>query len=114
MWEATKDYDENKGKFSTYAYNGIRWQILRKIREDKQEKIMALDLLTMASGLASSDDYLPVADVRESFPDLSGDEDCLLDLYLQGYTSEEVKKKMGLNIKKFTKLVDSLRSKMTV
>lgn len=103
MLKAIRFHDPAKGKLSTVAYRGIRWEILLHIqKEDRQRRILK----------GSPLGYLIEEDIKENFPDLTKDEDDVLDMLIKGFTDNDIKKLTGLQIKRLQAIKMSLKEKV--
>jgi RNA polymerase sigma factor (sigma-70 family) len=85
LWKALKKYDNSKGTvLSTYAWNPIRWEIIKEIKSVKKNRYKPLSF-------TNSPSYL----TREGFwellpPSFSEEEVLLLDLRRMGYKLSEM------------------------
>jgi RNA polymerase sporulation-specific sigma factor len=85
LWKAIKNYDSKKGAvLSTYAWNPIRWEIIKEIKSLKKSRYKPLSF-------TNSPNY----SMKEGFweilpPSFSDEEVLLLDLRRMGYKLSEM------------------------
>ena len=80
LWKALKKYDETKGAvLSTYAWNPIRWEIIKEIKSAKKDLYCALSE-------ARTPSYRDKESIWECIPSrLSEEEKPLVELRIMGY-----------------------------
>ena len=85
LWKALKKYDNGKGAvLSTYAWNPIRWEIIKEIKSVKKNRYKPLSFTNSPSYLTKEGfwELLP--------PSFSEEEVLLLDLRRMGYKLSEM------------------------
>lgn len=107
LWKAIKNYDPNIGcKFSPYARNPVRWEIIKLIsNRDKYKNL---------SSEESKEQYYSLADQTwELVPDtLTDDEQKALKLKCMGYNFSEICKKLNRGRHYTKKLFSNIFEKM--
>tara|TARA_R110000824_G_scaffold128568_4_gene289515 strand:- start:28230 stop:28682 length:453 start_codon:yes stop_codon:yes gene_type:complete len=85
LWKALKKYDVEKGAaLSTFAWNPIRWEIIKEIKSLKKDRYLSFSL-------APTPVYIQKEAFWESCPENITNEECeLLELRRMGYTLDEV------------------------
>ena len=91
LWKALKKYDPKIGcKFSPYARNPVRWEIIKLINHKKQNKIDYIQINDQTESYMDSDKFW------ESIPEyLTEEEKNVLSLKCMGYNFSEICKKIG-------------------
>jgi len=85
LWKALKKYDNNKGAvLSTYAWNPIRWEIIKEIKSLKKNRYKTLPPANVPA-------YLDAQEFWEIIPSSFSEEEIfLLDLRRMGYKLSEM------------------------
>jgi RNA polymerase sigma factor (sigma-70 family) len=98
---ALRFYDAEKGKLSTFLTHCIRNSILRHLKKQKR----TLPLIDIA--------IEPSENFQELLPDLTAEEQALIDYKLMNYSRQEIAKEMGIDIRmvgyKLSKLYEKIR-----
>ena len=90
LWKALQKFNPDKGsKFSPYAWNPIRWEIIKEIKIMKRKK----DHVDLSSIHIPA--YIEKEKFWEYLPDLTDEEKMVLDLRLMEYRFHEICAKMG-------------------
>ena len=90
LWKALQKFNPDKGsKFSPYAWNPIRWEIIKEIKMMKRKK----DHIDLSSVHVPA--YIEKEKFWEYLPDLTDEERMVLDLRLMEYRFHEICTKMG-------------------
>jgi len=102
LWKAIDKFCENRGtKFSPYAWNPIRWEIMKEIRSSMKHKHLPLDFEN--DDIAGS--YLEVESFWELVPpNLTDEEVEVIKLRLEGNNFKEISMKLDCSrtlVKKF-------------
>jgi len=102
LWKAIDKFCENRGtKFSPYAWNPIRWEIMKEIRSSMKHKHLPLDFEN--DDIAGS--YLEVESLWELVPpNLTDEEVEVIKLRLEGNNFKEISMKLDCSrtlVKKF-------------
>jgi len=85
LWKALKKYDSTKGAvLSTYAWNPIRWEIIKEIKSLKKNRYKPLPHAQVPSYLNSEEFWEIIP------PSFSEEEVLLLDLRRMGYKLAEM------------------------
>lgn len=85
LWKALKKYDSTRGcRLSPYAWNPIRWEIIKEIKKQKKDQYCSLP-----------QNYMPYYCMKEDFWDkvpisLKEEERHLIDLRRMGYKLSEM------------------------
>jgi len=93
LWKAIDKFCVDRGtKFSPYAWNPIRWEIMKEIRSYMKHKHLPLNL--------ENDDDSGAYTADESFwelvpSDLTADEKSVIQFRLEGYNFKEISEKIG-------------------
>ena len=105
LWKALLKFSKHGGsKFSPYAWNPIKWEIIKEIRSmtPKKNSLSASSLDT--SPYQKSNDYHDIEDnhIHESFwemvpPTLTSLESQIIELKLEGYNVKEMSTKLQRN-----------------
>ena len=105
LWKALLKFSKHGGsKFSPYAWNPIKWEIIKEIRSmaPKKNSLIASSLDT--SPYQKSNDYHDIEDnqIHESFwemvpPTLTPLEYQIIKLKLEGYNVKEMSTKLNRN-----------------
>tara|TARA_R110002020_G_scaffold215614_7_gene422865 strand:- start:3460 stop:3918 length:459 start_codon:yes stop_codon:yes gene_type:complete len=88
LWKALEKFCESRGtKFSPYAWNPIRWEIMKEIRSAMKHKHVPLN--------PDNDDHIGDYVSKESFWELipatlTSEEREVIDLRLEGYNFKEI------------------------
>lgn len=85
LWKALKKYDSNKGAaLSTFAWNPIRWEIIKEIKTISKNKAQSISQM-------SSFCYEHKSDFSELYPtSLTEEESFIMDLRRFGYKLREI------------------------
>lgn len=84
LWKALKKHDPSKAALSTYAWNPIRWEIIKEIKSIKADRYCAISDIKIP-------EYKVKSEFWENYPNSLTDEECeLIDLRRMGYTLEEI------------------------
>ena len=85
LWKALKKYDNSKGAvLSTYAWNPIRWEIIKEIKSLKKSKYKTLPPTHVPA-------YIDAQEFWEIIPSSFSEEEIfLLDLQRMGYKLSEM------------------------
>ena len=106
MLKAIRQYNKERGAFSTLAYNCIRWEILFYIKQCNEHIVMVDRYYTKKDELW---EYLPDG--------LTKKEKTILQLKLAGYTFKEIglylKHSRGWIYQLYTKLVSKIQNANT-
>ena len=90
LWKALKNFNPTKGsKFSPYAWNPIRWEIIKEIKIMKRKK----DHIDLSSINVPA--YIEKEKFWEYLPELTDEEKMVLDLRLMEYRFHEICTHMG-------------------
>lgn len=91
LWKALKKYDPKIGcKFSPYARNPVRWEIIKLINNKKQSHIDYVQINDQTESYIDSDK------LWEAIPEyLNAEEKHVLSLKCMGYNFSEICKKIG-------------------
>ena len=90
LWKALKNFNPTKGsKFSPYAWNPIRWEIIKEIKIMKRKK----DHIDLSSINVPA--YIEKEKFWEYLPELTDEEKMVLDLRLMEYRFHEICPHMG-------------------
>lgn len=90
LWKALKNFNPAKGNvLSTYAWNPIRWEIIKEIKIMKRKK----DHIDLSS--INMPAYIEKEKFWEYLPELTDEEKMVLDLRLMEYRFHEICTKMG-------------------
>lgn len=106
LWKALKNYDPNKGcKFSPYARNPVRWEIIKLISNKDKCNI---------TQITETDEYYQAHDkIWEFIPDtLTNEEKEILSLKFMGYNFSEICKKIKRGRHYTKKLFSNIFEKM--
>lgn len=87
LWKALQKYNPDKGAaISTYAWNPIRWEIIKEIKYLKKYSHPSLSLAWV-----STDSYIKEDSIWEYMPDSLDDKELkILDLRRRGHTLAEI------------------------
>jgi len=111
LWKALKKFNPEKGNvLSTYAWNPIRWEIIKEIRS-KGGKTTLFSL----SGIDCEPPTLPNVEMLfwEYLPSsLNKIESHIIHLRLQGYNFKEISSKLDYNRSNIKKMYQSAVSKI--
>jgi RNA polymerase sigma factor (sigma-70 family) len=89
LWKALEKHDPQKSALSTYAWNPIRWEIIKEIKSIKADRYCSI---TEDKNPA----YVTPETLWEHCPDsLSIEESELIDLRKMGYTLQEIADILG-------------------
>tara|TARA_R110000796_G_scaffold1193_6_gene4684 strand:+ start:2345 stop:2794 length:450 start_codon:yes stop_codon:yes gene_type:complete len=89
LWKALEKHDPNKSALSTYAWNPIRWEIIKEIKSIKANRYFSITE-------DKSPTYTTPETLWEHSPDsLSVEERELIDLRKMGYTLQEIADVLG-------------------
>jgi len=101
LWKALTKFSKNGGsKFSPYAWNPIRWEIIKEIRATKAKygSIHLEDCTPYASAKSSSSfwEYIP--------SNLTKKEEQVIGLKLEGYNFKEISSKLSCHRSQIKKI----------
>jgi RNA polymerase sigma factor (sigma-70 family) len=89
LWKALEKHDPKKSALSTYAWNPIRWEIIKEIKAVKSNRYFSITE-------AKTPSYITGDTVWEHCPDsLTQEESELVDLRKMGYTLQEIADILG-------------------
>ena len=84
LWKALKKHDPSKAALSTYAWNPIRWEIIKEIKSIKADRYCSISDIRIP-------EYKIKSEFWENYPNNHTEEECeLIDLRRMGYTLEEI------------------------
>ena len=107
LWKALKNFNPAKGKvLSTYAWNPIRWEIIKEIKLMKKKK----DHVDISA--ANVPAYIEKEKFWEYLPPLTEEEREVLDLRLMEYRFHEICNKLGKSSNYIKKLFHSAIAKI--
>ena len=107
LWKALKNFNPTKGsKFSPYAWNPIRWEIIKEIKIMKRKK----DHIDLSSINVPA--YIEKEKFWEYLPELTDEEKMVLDLRLMEYRFHEICTHMGKSNNYIKKLIYSAIEKI--
>lgn len=109
LWKAITKFSKNGGsKFSPYAWNPIRWEIIKEIRsaKSKHDSTNIEDCKNFATNPPSSSfwEYLPST--------LTKKEKNIIELRLEGYNFKEISLKLSCHRSNVKKIFHSAISKI--
>ena len=110
LWKALEKFCEDRGtKFSPYAWNPIRWEIIKEIRSSMKHKHLPLNL--------ESDDSIGTYITQESFwelvpPTLTAEEKRVIALRLEGNNFKEISSELDVNRSSVKRLFNSAIKKI--
>ena len=110
LWKAIDKFCEDRGsKFSPYAWNPIRWEIMKEIRSSMKHKHLPLNL----DDDDSMGSYLPEESFWELMPSNLIDEEMkVIKLRLDGNNFKEIAEKMDCNRASVKRLFNSAVKKI--
>jgi RNA polymerase sigma factor (sigma-70 family) len=110
LWKAIGKFREDLGsKFSPYAWNPIRWEIMKEIRSSMKHRHLPLNL----DDDDSVGDYLPKESFWELVPSsLTVEEMEVIKLRLDGNNFKEMSEKLDCNRSVVKKIFDSAIKKI--
>lgn len=89
LWKALKKHDPDKSALSTYAWNPIRWEIIKEIKSVKSSRYFS-------AGTVEKEEYSVPENFWEVCPNVLEEEECeILDLRRMGYTLQEIADILG-------------------
>lgn len=110
LWKAIDKFCEDRGtKFSPYAWNPIRWEIIKEIRSSMKHKHRSLNF----ENEEEAGEYMSSESFWELVPsDLTPNEREVVRLRLEGYNFKEVSEELDLNRSAIKKLFNSAIKKI--
>jgi RNA polymerase sigma factor (sigma-70 family) len=111
--KAVRKYDKSKAKFSTMAWNYIKWEIMRHLSKHK------IDNIIYDSSLISNIVSATITNEHEELMpfNLSPNENNILKLKLEGYSMREIAGKLKMssyNLKtKYKQIINNLHEEKT-
>ena len=88
LWKAAQKYDASKAKFSTMAWNYIRYEILKSLRKESKESFERIN-----DGISNS---INKSHISEMFTSDMTDIECdIINLRNQGYTFKDIGEQIG-------------------
>jgi RNA polymerase sporulation-specific sigma factor len=118
LWKALKKFRPEMGtKFSPYAWKPIRWEIIKEIRSQKDNKHLPLTDTSFAQKEDVSLSYMSQENFWEIIPStLTDNEHRIIKLRLEGYTLKEIADSLETNRsnirKSLEKAMRKIRDKM--
>ena len=110
LWKALEKFCEDRGtKFSPYAWNPIRWEIIKEIRSSMKHKHLPLNL--------DSDDAMGTYLTDDSFWELvpsthTQEEKRIISLRLEGNNFKDISSQLNLSRSSVKKLFNSAVKKI--
>ena len=110
LWKATEKFCESRGtKFSPYAWNPIRWEIMKEIRSAMKHKHVSLNL----DDEDNLGEYFSPQSFWELVPaSLTEDERAVITLRLEGHNFKEMAEKLERNRSSVKKIFNSAIKKI--
>ena len=110
LWKATEKFCESRGtKFSPYAWNPIRWEIMKEIRSAMKRKHVSLNL----DDEDNLGEYFSPQSFWELVPaSLTEDERAVITLRLEGHNFKEMAEKLERNRSSVKKIFNSAIKKI--
>ena len=110
LWKAIEKFCESRGtKFSPYAWNPIRWEIMKEIRSAMKHKHVSLNL----DDEDKLGEYLSPESFWELVPSsLTEDERAVITLRLEGHNFKDISEKLDRNRSSVKKVFNSAIKKI--
>lgn len=93
LWKAWENYEESKGSFAGYAYRSMYGAVLDELKKSSKDVPMQDDFFANASIDVQTHKFQEL--IIELPPLL---QEILLLSYYEGYTAEEISKRIGLSV----------------
>ena len=110
LWKPIEKFCESRGtKFSPYAWNPIRWEIMKEIRSAMKHKQVSLNL----DDEDNLGEYLSPESFWELVPSsLTEDERAVITLRLEGHNFKDISEKLDRNRSSVKKVFNSAIKKI--